>query len=178
MKIKTYLITQAAIIAAAYIALTMLVAPLAFGQIQFRLSEALTVLAVLTPAAIPGLFIGCLLSNILNPMNLGLVDIVFGSLATLIAAWLTWRMGRSIRSSEVVRRSQFVWALLPPVVVNALIVGTYLPFLLLADQTPTLLVILLSILTIAISEAVVVYLVGGALLFGLRKAKLNLYEKE
>lgn len=178
MRIKTYLITQAAIIAAAYIALTMLVAPLAFGQIQFRLSEALTVLAVLTPAAVPGLFIGCLLSNILNPMNLGLIDIIFGSLATLIAAWLTWYMGKNIRNSEVVKKRQFVWALLPPVVVNALIVGTYLPFLLLADQTPTLLVILLSILTIAISEAVVVYLVGGALLFGLRKAKLNLYEKE
>ena len=179
MRIKTYLITQAGIIAAAYIALTMLVAPLAFGSIQFRLSEALTALAVLTPAAIPGLFLGCLLANILNPQNLGLIDIVFGSLATLIAAVMTWYLGRSIRESENRLISwQTGLALLPQVVVNGLIVGTYLPFLLLPPSEQTMTAIALSVLAICISEAVVVYLIGVPLLLGLRKTKLILYRKE
>jgi len=179
MKFNTYLITQAGIIAAAYIALTMLVAPLAFGSIQFRLSEALTALAVLTPAAIPGLFLGCLLANILNPQNLGLIDIIFGSLATLIAAVLTWILGRRIRESDNKLISwQTGLALLPPVVVNGLIVGTYLPFLLLPPAEQTLISIALSVVAISISEAVVVYLIGVPLLIGLRKTKLNLYRSE
>ena len=177
MKIKVFLITQAGIIAAAYIALTMLVAPLAFGPLQFRISEALTVLAVLTPAAIPGLFLGCLLSNILNPENLGLVDIICGSLATLIAAVLTWFLGRRLREDDKPLMLSTTVALSPAVIANGLIVGYYLPFLIYppAEQTPVN--IILCMLAIALSEAVVVYLIGWPLLFGLRKAKLKLYEK-
>jgi len=179
MRFKTYLIAQAGIIAAAYIVLTMLVAPFAFGSIQFRISEALTALSVLTPAAIPGLFLGCLLSNILNPQNLGLIDIVFGSLATLIAAVITWFLSRSIREQD---KKLISWqtglALLPQVVVNGLIVGSYLPFLLLPPAEQTLLNIALSVLAVALSEAVVVYLIGVPLLLGLRKTKLILYKSE
>lgn len=179
MRFKTYLIAQAGIIAAAYIVLTMLVAPFAFGSIQFRLSEALTALSVLTPAAIPGLFLGCLLSNILNPQNLGLIDIIFGSLATLIAAVITWFLGRSIREQD---KKLISWqtglALLPQVVVNGLIVGSYLPFLLFPPAEQTLLNIALSVLAVAVSEAVVVYLIGVPLLLGLRKTRLILYKSE
>jgi uncharacterized membrane protein len=176
MKVRTYLVTQAAIIAAAYIVLTMLVAPVGFGQIQFRLSEALTVLAVLTPAAIPGLFIGCLLSNILNPSPLGLIDIICGSLATLVAAWLTWRLGSKISKNGKLMSRSTIFALLPPVLVNGLVVGFYLPFLI-PESDISIFGIIISMLLVAISEAIVVYLVGGPLLFGLHKAKLNLYEK-
>jgi uncharacterized membrane protein len=179
MRIKTYLIAQAGIIAAAYIALTLLVAPFAFGSIQFRISEALTALSVLTPAAIPGLFLGCLLSNILNPQNLGLIDIIFGSLATLIAASITWFLSRSIREQDKKLLSwQTGFALLPQVVVNGLIVGSYLPFLLLPPAGHTPLNIALSVLAVAVSEAVVVYLIGVPLLLGLRKTKLILYKSE
>ena len=59
-------LTQAAVIAAVYVALTMLFAPISFGQIQIRLAEALTILPLFTPAAIPGLFVGCLLGNIMG----------------------------------------------------------------------------------------------------------------
>ncbi len=177
MKTKTYLITQAAVIAAAYIALTLLVAPLSFGQIQFRLSEALTALAVLTPAAVPGLFIGCLLSNILNPMNLGIVDILLGSLATLLAAWLSWMLGRRVRESQAPLVGWTVLALLPPVAANGLIVGSYLPFLLAPDAAQSAWSILFSIGLIAASEAVVVYLIGWPLIYGLRKSQIKLYEK-
>ncbi len=85
-------LTQAAVIAAAYVVLTLPFAQFAFGMIQFRLAEALTVLAAMTPAAIPGLFLGCLLANTLNPMSLGPVDIILGSLATLISAVVTWKL--------------------------------------------------------------------------------------
>jgi len=81
-------IAEAGIIAAVYFALTMAVAPIAFGQLQLRVSEALCVLPFFTPAAVPGLFVGCLLANIFS--FLGIFDIVFGSLATLAAAFITY----------------------------------------------------------------------------------------
>lgn len=169
MKMKTIMITQAAIIAAAYIVLTLPFAQFAFGPIQFRLAEALTVLPVLTPAAIPGLFLGCLLSNTLNPAPLGLIDIVFGSLATLCAAWLTWRLGSRFRENDLpVLSLTTILALLPPVVINGLVVGFYLPFII-PDLEPGLGIIALTMLSVAISQAVVVFLVGGPLLIGIRK---------
>lgn len=176
MKKSPLFLTQAAVIAAAYVVLTMPFAQLAFGQIQFRLGEALTVLAALTPAAIPGLFIGCLLTNtFFNPSPLGLVDILFGSAATLIAAALTWWFSRLLAnrmlSTEVTRFFRGVLILLPPVIVNAIVVGTYLPFLILED-TITFGVILSFVIWIFISEAIVVYLIGWPLMLGLKRAKI------
>ena len=83
---KLYFITQAAMIAAIYIVMTMFINTfnLASGTIQVRISEALTVLPFFTPAAVPGLFIGCLLSNLLTGAMLP--DVIFGSLATLLGA--------------------------------------------------------------------------------------------
>lgn len=108
-------LTHAAMIAAIYVVLTIFVSAfdLANGAIQVRISEALTILPAFTPAAIPGLFLGCLLSNLLTgalPM-----DIIFGSIATLIGAC----------GSYLLRR--WKWAVpIPPIAANVLIV----PFLL------------------------------------------------
>ncbi len=175
MNRKTLYLTQAAIIAAAYVVLTLPFAQFAFGQIQFRLAEALTMLAVLTPAAIPGLFIGCLLTNTIYPSGLGLIDIVFGSLATLAAAWLTWRLTQFFKTRQINKWWTALIALLPPVALNALIVGFYLPFLL-PDIQPGFLVIAGFMLSIALSEAFVVYVIGWPLLIGLKKTKLKFYE--
>lgn len=92
MKKKVLFITQAALIAALYVVLTYFIDAfqLASGAIQFRISEALTILPVFTPAAIPGLFIGCLLSNLITGCVIW--DIVFGSLATLIGAAGTYAL--------------------------------------------------------------------------------------
>lgn len=176
MKKSPLFLTQAAVIAAAYVVLTLPFAQLAFGQIQFRLGEALTALAALTPAAIPGLFIGCLLTNtFFNPSPLGLVDIILGSLATLIAAGLTWWLSKRLRNQlEKTSLSRFfrgVLILLPPVLVNALVVGTYLPYLLL-EETITLQILLGFIVWIFISEAIVVYLIGWPLMIGLKRARI------
>ncbi len=114
---KTLYLTQAAMIAALYVLLTYLanLLGLANNVIQVRFSEALTILPFFTPAAIPGLTVGCLLSNILTGAILP--DIIFGSLATLLGALGTW----------VLRRTGVKWfAPLPPIAANTLIV----PFIL------------------------------------------------
>lgn len=112
---KVLFITQAAMIAAIYVVLTYFINAfnLASGAIQIRISEALTILPFFTPAAVPGLFIGCLLSNLLTGCLLP--DIIFGSLATLLGA-----MG-----SYVLRNHKFL-VTLPPVIANMVIV----PFIL------------------------------------------------
>ena len=83
-------LTESAVIAAIYALLTVIFAPISYGLLQVRISEALTVLPAYTPAAIPGLFAGCLIANIIG--GNGLLDIIFGSLATLIAAFLSYKM--------------------------------------------------------------------------------------
>jgi len=110
-------LTQGAMIAAVYTVLTLLAAAvnLAYGPVQFRFSEALTILPIFTPAAIPGLALGCLLSNIWS--GYGVADMVFGTAATLLAAIAT-RMVRNIRIKNI----PFL-APLPPVLLNAVIVG-------------------------------------------------------
>ena len=118
---KLLFMANAGVIAALYTVLTLVLAPLSFGNIQFRASEALTLLPLFTPAAIPGLTIGCIISNavgVATGSNIaGWLDVIFGSAATLIAAILT-RLLRKIEWKGI----PFL-AILPPVVLNALIVG-------------------------------------------------------
>ena len=95
MSKKTRFLTYSALIAALYVALTFISAAMgmASGAIQLRLSEALTVLPVFTPAAVPGLFIGCLTANLLT--GAALWDVVFGSVATLLGALGTYYFGKN-----------------------------------------------------------------------------------
>ena len=83
-KFTVYGIAQGAIIAALYVVLCMIFQPISFGAVQFRIAEALTIMPLFTPAAIPGLFVGCLLANILGGCIIW--DVIFGSIATLIGA--------------------------------------------------------------------------------------------
>lgn len=107
---RTVFMTQAAMIAAIYVALTYAFAPFSFGEVQIRISEALTILPVFTPAAVPGLFIGCFIGNILGGAILP--DIIFGSLATLIGAFFTYRL----------RDRNRLFAPLPPIIANTIVV--------------------------------------------------------
>ena len=114
---KTKYLTSAAIIAALYVVLTLItnLLGLANGAIQVRFSEALCVLPLFTPAAIPGLFLGCLISNILTGCVVW--DVIFGSLATLIGAVFTYNMRKYKRL-----------AVLPPIISNTLIIPFVLKF--------------------------------------------------
>jgi uncharacterized membrane protein len=175
---RTRFIAQAGIIAAVYGALTWLMLAfggmLAWGPIQFRLSEAATVLAMFTPAAIPGLAVGSVLANLFNPAAvwpLSMLDVVLGSTGTLLGAVWTWRF-----------RSRTWLALLGPVVTNAFIVAAYLPILLnkgFGLSTVPLLGLSLSgawlplygvfVVSVAVGQAVVVYGLGLPLLIALRR---------
>lgn len=119
-------LTTAALIAAMYTVLTVCLAPLSYGLVQCRLSEALTILAAFTPTAIPGLTVGCVISNLIGLSSganiAGALDVLLGPLATGVAAWLTW----ALRNKCVGRLP--LWSTLPPVVFNALIVGSELAF--------------------------------------------------
>lgn len=135
---KVLFIVQAAVIAAIYVVLTYFISAfnLASGAIQVRISEALCVLPFFTPAAIPGLFLGCLLSNLLTGCIIW--DVIFGSLATLLGALGTWllsghaRHGRSVAAhgestashgESAASHGGYKWlAPLPPIVANTLIV--------------------------------------------------------
>lgn len=176
MKKSPLFLTQAAVIAAAYVVLTLPFAQFAFGMIQFRLAEALSVLAALTPAAIPGLFLGCLLANTLNPMSLGPVDFLLGSLATLLSAIVTWKLSRRLVQSKKIQASRSFWrqslVIFPGVIFNALIVGTYLPFLLSDGEPVTAMMVLTFIGWIFLSQAVVIYLIGWPLWIGLNRTKI------
>lgn len=118
MKNKNVLfITQAAIIAALYVILTFLAAALGIssGVIQVRFSEALTILPLFTPAAIPGLFLGCLISNLLT--GACLIDIIFGSLTTLLAAFISYK----------IRKYKYA-VCVPPIIANTLFIPLILRF--------------------------------------------------
>lgn len=111
----THYLTRSAVIAAMYAAVTLVIYPFSFGYLQIRISEALTILPFFMPEAVLGLTIGCIISNFFSP-NIVILDVIFGSIATLLAAILTRfcvKLGKKGR-----------WlAPLPPVLVNAVIIG-------------------------------------------------------
>ena len=107
---KVLFMSQAAMIAAIYVVLCIAFAPISYGAIQVRVAEALTILPYFTPAAIPGLFIGCLIANLAGGSIM--IDIVIGSLATLLGAIGTW----------LLRKKSRYLAPLPPILTNTLLV--------------------------------------------------------
>lgn len=151
-KSMNYLV-QAAVIAALYAALTYLasVFGLAYGNVQFRFSEALTILAAYTPAAIPGLTIGCFIANLGTPY--GMIDIVCGTAATLLAALLSY----SVRNVKI--KDLPVLAPLFPVITNAVIVGAELAIWL--PEGATFAGFLVQAAWVGLGEAVVCF--GGGL---------------
>ena len=113
---KVQFMTQAAMIAAIYVVLCVVFQPISYGPIQTRIAEALTVLPFCTPAAVPGLFVGCLIANLLGGGIL--LDVIAGSVATLIAAFATYAL----------RNKSRYLASVPPVVANALIIPWVLKY--------------------------------------------------
>lgn len=159
---STLFITQAAVIAALYVALTYVsrVLGLADNPVQFRLSEILTILPVFTPAAIPGLTIGCIIANLSSPF--GIIDIVCGSLASLLAAFTSYAM------RNITVKGLPVFSSLPPVFFNGLIVGLVIWYL--GDKTLSLFVI--SALEVMAGEAVMCILIGIPFMAAVKKTKV------
>ncbi len=187
-RFTTKRLIRAAVIAALYAALTVLLTPLSYGPLQIRFSEALTILPLLLPEAVIGVTVGCLIANIFTGMW---TDMVFGTLATLIAAILTYLIGRAFRAQASkdkpvtentaaepakVRTGGVFLAALPPVIVNALIIPAVI-FMYLQEGFAAInifsdngaVIYLLGFCSIFIGQAAAVYGVGVPLYFGLRR---------
>ncbi len=179
---KSNYLARVGVIAAVYAACTLIallfLGSLAWGPIQFRVSEALCVLALFTPAAIPGLTLGCVIANVMNIVisgtgMLGMLDVVFGSLATFAGALFTWKMCRHP-----------LVALAGPVLANALIVPAYLPLLLqgvgfytipfttISLDNSWLFMYLFGLVTTGVGEAVIMYVLGYPLARSLAKTPM------
>lgn len=179
---KTRYVAQAGMIAAVYAAVTIFATQtlqwLSWSIVQFRVSEALTVAAFFTPAAIPGLALGSVLANGYSLAVTGnpvlLLDVVLGSVGTLLGAMWTWRF-----------RSNTAIGLAGPVITNALIVPAYLPVVLksfgmtevpvlgLQVAGPWLPMYLVGVVAVAVGQATVLYTLGWGLLSALRRLGLD-----
>jgi uncharacterized membrane protein len=148
LNMKTSKVVRVSVIAALYAVVTIVFAPLSYGLTQVRISEALTVLPFIFPESVMGLFLGCFIANIYG--GLGIIDVVFGSLATLIAAYLTSKMPSPLLAP------------LPPVLVNAVMIAYVLYYTLGYPLLP-------SMLYVGLGQFLSCYLIGLPLLFLLKK---------
>lgn len=158
MKLMVRRLLEASIIAALYVALTLVFAPISYGPVQVRISEVLSVLPFFTPAAVPGLAIGCLIANLFS--SFGLLDIVFGTLATLLAALVTYKIKRK-------------WlAPLPPVIINGAVIGAMIYFM--TDKSVPLLILMGQI---ALGELLSCYVLGIPLLYALEPLRNKIFKR-
>ena len=155
---KTILyITQSAAISALYVILTFVFAPISFGAMQIRIAEALTILPLFTPAAVPGLFVGCLIANAVGGAVIW--DIIFGSAATLIGAWI----GYILRFNR--------WLVpLPAVAANSVIVPLVLKYAY-GMELP----LYLMVIYVALGEIIGCYVLGEILASALLKHKKHIF---
>ena len=154
-----YLMVYGAAIAAIYVALTMSFSAISFGPVQFRISEALCILPFFTPAAIPGLFIGCFLSNLL--CGAAVMDVVLGSIATLIGAV----------GSYCLRHNKWL-VCVPPILANAIIVPWVLRY---AYGSTDLIPV--AMVTVGIGEILAIGVLGNLLLVTLDRYKQFIFKK-
>lgn len=154
-------IVVTSIIAALYVVLTTVsgVFGLSYSGVQFRLSEALTILPVFSPYAVTGLTLGCFISNLASPF--GIIDIIFGTLSTFISAHLTRRL------AGITFKKIPVLAPLPPVLIGAIFIGSILTLLL--PQEFSLHAFIISAISVGISQFAVCYGLGLPLFFLVKK---------
>jgi uncharacterized membrane protein len=157
MNNKTRFMVQAGLIAAIYVVITIAFAPFSYGPVQVRLSEMLTVLPFFTPAAIPGLFIGAMMANVYG--GLGILDVVVGSSATLIAAVLTYKTSKKF------------WAPMPPVLVNGVIIGAMLSYLFNLPLGPTM-------IYVGLGQIVACYGLGYPFILAIEKYGPSLFHRK
>ena len=157
----------AGILAALYAALTMTLGIISYGPIQFRIAEALTVLPFFFPFTIWGLFVGCIIANIMSPYMI--LDMIFGSLASLMAGLCTMKIGKIARG----RVSMKVLACFPPVIFNAVIIGAMIAYIVVGfgDSYAFLTAFVTFGLQVGFGQLVVLYVLGLPILIYLPKSK-------
>ena len=147
---NTRKLVRGALIAAIYVALCLMLAPLSYGAVQVRISEALTLLPVLCPDAIWGITIGCLISNMLS---FSPWDMLLGTLASLTAAVCTYKLA-SVR----IKNLPFV-AALPPVLINAVVIGAEITYIFM-PETASFAVLMFNMLSVGAGQIISCFVIG------------------
>lgn len=140
-------IVRTAVIAALYAVFTLVLAPMSYGNVQFRISEIMVLLAFFDPFYIGGLTLGCFIANVLGPN--GIVDAIFGTIATFVSVYAISLTGRIIKNDRIALAIASLW----PTIFNGIIIGWELNYL---YQLP----LILSMLEVAAGEIVVVSIIG------------------
>lgn len=153
MNLTTKRMVRAAMIAVVYTVISLVAAPLAYGAVQVRFSEALTLLPLFTPDAIWGVTLGCFITNMIGSSP---IDMVFGTLATLLAALCTYR-ARHIRLKGLP-----IVAALPPILINAVIIGAEITYFFMPEQASVSL-LLFNILTVGLGQVISCGVIGLAM---------------
>lgn len=153
---------RAAVIAALYTVLTYVFSPFAFGPFQIRPAEALCILPLFFIESIPALFVGCALSNLSSPYFF--YDVVLGSSTTLLAAFVTYLVGRFCKKDW----TKLLLGGIPPVLFNAFVIPSIILFLY-GDTTATANAYFLLVLNIGVTQCIWVYGLGAALYFAMKK---------
>lgn len=168
MNKKVLYITQSSVIAALYVVLTLIANAfgLANSTIQVRFSESLCILPYFIPSAIPGLFVGCMLSNILTGCMI--LDVIFGSLATLVGALGTYYVGKKLKHNNVSE----ILAVLPPIIANILVVPFVLAYVYELDGS-----IPYFMLTVGIGELISCGILGFLFLKALKLRQDEIFHK-
>ena len=150
MNNKTHNLAQGAVIAALYTVLTLVSSTfgLASGVVQIRLSEAMTILPIFTPAAVPGLCVGCFISNLLFS-GLGIIDVFFGTFATFIGCLLAYKFRHRVYKGKPILSGLMI------VICNAILIGIELGIL-----EKSLSILFITSVEIAISESIIVFIIG------------------
>lgn len=155
---SVFFIAQGAVIAAIYVVLTIALAPFSFKEVQIRIAEALTILPIFTPAAVPGLAVGCLLANLIG--GAPLPDVIFGSLATALGA----------AGTRILRKRMFAIAVIPPIAANMLIIPFVLCY---AYGVPLPIPLMMG--TVGAGELVSCGILGGLLYKALEPHRRNVF---
>ena len=171
---KTRKIAFAGVVGALYAALTIGLNFISYGPVQFRVAEALCILPFFFPFSVWGLFVGCIIANLMSPYPL---DIVVGPVATLLAALCTMRVGKTGRESFTAK----ILACLPPVVFNAVFIGALIAYYMVGSGEAEAFraVFLISGAQVGFGQLVVLYVLGLPLLMYLPKTRVfnNLLER-
>lgn len=159
-------LTFAALIAAVYAVVTILTASFAYGPVQFRIAEALCILPFFLPFTTWGLFVGCVIANLLSPV--GVMDVIFGSLATLGCCLCTAAIGRGWDGRGWGRQ---ILACLMPAVWNAVIIGLLLALFYAEEGKAKIVLFFLYGAEVGVGELAVMFILGLPLMRWLMKAK-------
>jgi uncharacterized membrane protein len=174
MASKTYIrkIAFAGIIAAIYAVLTLILAPISYGNVQFRIAEALTVLPFFFPITLPGIYVGVIIANLFS--QYGILDVVAGSSATLLAGLCTMYIGKISRESVATK----ALACFPPVIFNAIIIGAVIAVSVAGGGAGFWPNFVVFSLWVGLGQLVVLYCIGFPLLLYLPKTSFYKMLKE